>query len=122
MEINEEFLTELGVSPEQSEEILARYKKEKFASAADRLLKEAGALDCEAALALLGDGINSENFEEKLADLKSSHPALFERRTVPQFASDAGQRTVGRDELEKMSYRERLDFFKKNPDAYKRLV
>lgn len=122
MEINEEFLTELGVSPEQSEEILTRYKKEKFASAAEKLLKEAGALDSEAALALLGDGINSDNFEEKIAGLKSAHPTLFEQKAAPQFASAAGQSTVDKGDFEKMSYRERLDFFRKNPDAYKRLV
>ena len=70
----------------------------------------------------MGDGINSDNFEEKIAGLKSAHPTLFEQKAAPQFASAAGQSTVDKGDFEKMSYRERLDFFRKNPDAYKRLV
>lgn len=122
MEINEEFLTGLGVSEEQSDEILAQYRREKFDASARRILAEAGARDCEAALTLLGDGINSDNFEEKIENLKRKHPALFEEKRRPRFAAGAEANNIGRGEFEKMSYRERLELFRKSPDAYKRMV
>lgn len=122
MEFNEEFLTGLGVSQEQTSEIMAQYRREKFDASAKKILAEAGARDCEAAMLLLGDGINSENFEEKIESLKQKHPNLFEERRRPHFAAGAETSNIGRGEFDRMSYRERLELFRKSPDAYKRMV
>ncbi len=121
--LNQEFLLELGIDGEVSEKILARYNTEKIEAAVERELLGQGVCDRSAAEALLErDGLSEENIAERVGNLKKEHPNLF-KSDVPKIVSTAQpSEAVEKGEFEKMSYRERLELFKKSPDVYKKLV
>lgn len=121
--MNEEFLAGLGIDEEICGRIIAEYDREKIESSIKTVLEKAGTVDEKAARTLLDtDGINLENLEERVTSLKKEHPTLF-RQSVPRFVSAAQPtESIKRGDFEKMTYRERLELFKKNPEIYKKLV
>ncbi|MEE0944886.1 MAG: hypothetical protein UIM24_05490 [Clostridia bacterium] len=121
--MNEEFLSGLGLDEETSNLIIQQYKDEKLQEKVATELKMAGTVDEAVAKTMLDmDGLTDENVKEKIGQLKEKHPYLF-KNTQPRIISAAeGKSSVDKGEFSKMSYRERLELFKKNPDTYKRLV
>ncbi len=121
--MNEEFLTGLGLEKDISDRILKEYNDEKIQTGIAKAFESAGVVDNTAADAMLEkDGLTLENLTERVEALKDAHPALFKTQT-PRIVSSAQQnKTIDRLAFDKMSYRERLELFKKNPDTYKKLV
>ncbi len=120
--MNIEFLTEIGVSDELSEKIMAEYESEKLGSAINEALKAERVQDHSAAMTLLKDkAVTQENLQEKIRELKSEHPTLFTSPT-PKFVSAAGNTELDINAFRKMGYRERLELFKSKPELYKKLV
>ncbi len=122
--MNEEFLTGLGIDGEVSAKIIEEYEKEKLVADIRSRLEKQGAVDTEAAFSLLDkDGISTENAGERIERLKNEHSALFHKKQVPKFVTEAQVLSKdSADEFSKMSYRQRLELFMKNPEAYKELM
>lgn len=121
--MNEEFLTGLGLDSEVAGRILGEYEAERLREDLGRRLAAEGAVDCEAAAAMLDtDGMTAENIAERIDALKAKHSALFAKANAPKMVSSAQADTTARSDFEKMGYRERLALFKKNPEQYKKLV
>lgn len=121
--IDRGFLTELGIDEETGSLIMEKYEREKLDESIASELDAAGSIDAEAALAMLDkEGLTSENLKDRVVALKESHPALFKTKQ-PRIISNAENKfSINKEGFSKMSYRERLELFKKNPDTYKRLV
>lgn len=120
--MNIEFLTELGISEELSGRIMAKYDSERLGEALEKGLKAEQVQDLSAALSLINqEGLTQENLSEKIGELKSQHPALF-AASVPKIVSSAGGSEPDADAFGKMSYRERLELYKRKPELYKKLV
>ena len=121
--MKEEFLKELGIEDEAIEKIISRLNEEKLDEKIREGLEKNGILDMDAAGALLErDGISEENFLERIENLKTSHPSIF-KKNMPEFLSKADMKeNIDRRNFEKMSYLERLDFFRKSPEAYKKFA
>ncbi len=121
--MTEEFLLELGVAEDLSEKILAEYNKEKLEQGLEAELLKAGVSDKKAACMLLDrDGLCKENLFERVEALKNEHPVLF-KTDMPKIVSSAKSLSgTDKDDFVKMSYKERLELYKKSPEAYKKLV
>lgn len=121
--MNEEFLSGLGIEKEISDLILEKYDSEKLDERISSELVSAGTVDKAVAEAMLNkDGLNAENLSERIEELKQQHPMLF-KTVAPRIVTSATQKSMpDKDKFAKMSYRERLELFKKSPDTYKRLV
>lgn len=121
--MNEEFLNGLGLDKEISNLIMQQYDAEKLQEGIAFELKDAGTIDETAARTMLErEELTLDNIREKIGELKEKHPTLF-KSSQPRIVSSAEKKAaVDRSEFSKMSYRERLELFKKNPDTYKRLV
>lgn len=120
--MNLEFLTELGISEEISGRIIEQYESERLDAALEQGLKAEQVQDFSAALMLLKDKeITHDNLKERIAELKNEHPALF-AASVPKIVSGAGIKEPDVNDFKKMSYRERLELYKKKPELYKKLV
>lgn len=121
--MNEEFLKELGIEEEVYTKILEVYEGEKLQGKIKDSLMENGVLDEAAAIALLDkEGICAENLSERIENLKNSHPSVF-KTELPKIISNAEPKeSVDKRKFDKMTYRERLDLFKKSPDAYKKFT
>lgn len=121
--IDRGFLTELGIDEETGSLIMERYEREKLDESIASELDAAGSIDAEAALAMLDkDGLTTENLKDRVVALKESHPALFRARQPRIISTAENKFSINKEGFSKMSYRERLELFKKNPDTYKRLV
>ncbi|MBQ7794519.1 MAG: hypothetical protein IJ366_08395 [Clostridia bacterium] len=121
--MNEEFLLGLGLEQSVSDAILAEYNAERLNTAVTAELDGAGVCDRAAAEALLDrDGLCAENLSDRVAALKREHPSLF-KSAAPRIVSSAtAEETVEKGDFEKMTYRQRLELYKKSPDVYKKLV
>ena len=121
--MNEEFLSGLGLDEETSNLIIQQYRDEKLQEKVVAELKLAGSVDETVAKTMLDmDGLTNENVRERIGELKEKHPTLFKNPQPRIISSAKGNASVDKGEFSRMSYRERLELFKKNPDAYKRLV
>lgn len=121
--MNEEFLNGLGLDKEITDLIMQQYDAEKLQEGIALELKDAGAVDEAVARTMLDrEDLTLENIREKVGKLKEKHPTLF-KSSQPRIVSSAEKKAaVDRSQFSQMSYRERLELFKKNPDTYKRLV
>ena len=121
--MNEEFLNGLGLDKETSDLIMQQYDAEKLQEGISFELKNAGTVDETAARTMLErEDLTLDNIREKVGELKEKHPTLF-KSSQPRIVSYAEKKAaVDRSQFSQMSYRERLELFKKSPDTYKRLV
>lgn len=121
--MKEEFLKELGVGEDAIEKILTRLNEESLENKIKESFVKNGVLDIDAAGVLLErDGISEDNYQERIESLKTLHPSIFKKR-VPEFLGNADTlEKLDKSNFEKMSYKERLDLFKKNPTAYKKFA
>lgn len=121
--MNEEFLTGLGLDRETSDMILQKYDSERLEEGILKELGNAGVADVVAARTMLDcEGLNMDNLSQRVKTLKEEHPALF-KTAIPRIVSSAEiKSTLEKKDFDRMTYRERLELFKKNPDKYKKLV
>ncbi|MDO4618445.1 MAG: hypothetical protein Q4B31_02865 [Clostridia bacterium] len=121
--MNEEFLLGLGLDEAVSGEILKKLSEENLNRKIKDGLKKLGVSDEAAAEKLLvREGITEENYMDRVESLKKSHPLIFKSK-APHIIGNADSKDgVDRSKFEKMTYRERLEFFKKSPEQYKKMT
>lgn len=121
--MNEEFLQSLGLEEDAVSAVMSEYNRENLNRKLSDELKNSGACDTDAVMALIDtEDMNDENIKDKINTVKQAHPKLFEGKK-PRFVSPAKDESVlSKSDFDKMSYRQRLEYFQKNPEGYKRLV
>lgn len=123
---------------QQVQQLQQELEKTKVLAEAKFALKDAGALDVDyllyklqekGELALTEDG-KIKDWDDKLAGLKTQMPTQFEAKgkakniienKLPED-SNPGDKTVTKEEFDKMGYNSRVQLRKDNPDLYGQLM
>lgn len=123
---------------QQVQQLQAELEKTKVLAEAKFALKDAGALDVDyllyklqekGELALTEDG-KIKDWDDKLAGLKTQMPTQFEAKgkqkniienKLPE-EGNPGDKTVTKEEFDKMGYNGRVQLRKDNPDLYSQMM
>lgn len=129
--INEDFLRELGLDEEVIAKIMAKASEEndklKFEEILKAAIEKLNPYDTEVVLKLFNaEGLEMEDeaaLEDKLMEFKEAYPFLFKEDKLPQIISSTKNRNnISSEDFKKMSYKERTELYKKNPNLYRTLL
>lgn len=134
----EEAQSKITAYEQQVQQLQTELEKTKVLAEAKFALKDAGAVDVDyllfklqekGELALTEDG-KIRDWEDKLAGLKTQMPTQFESKgkqkniienKLPE-EGNPGDKTVTKEEFDKMGYNSRVQLRKDNPDLYGQLM
>ena len=134
----EEAQSKITAYEQQVQQLQQELEKTKILAEAKFALKDAGAVDVDyllfklqekGELALTEDG-KIRDWEDKLAGLKTQMPTQFESKgktkniienKLPE-EGNPGDKTVTKEEFDKMGYNSRVQLRKDNPDLYGQLM
>lgn len=134
----EEAQNKIAAYEQQVQQLQTELEKTKILAEAKFALKDAGAVDVDyllfklrekGELALTEDG-KIRDWEDKLAGLKTQMPTQFEAKgktkniienKLPE-EGNPGDKTVTKEEFDKMGYNSRVQLRKDNPDLYGQLM
>lgn len=123
-----ELLEQIGIDEEAAGRILKAHddemKQQQLSYSIKEELEKSGAVDIQAAAALLDrNEISSENIGERIKKLAGEHPALFESKQPVRIVT-AASASKGDDKrsFDKMSYMQRLKLFHTDPELYQKLL
>jgi hypothetical protein len=133
----EEAQNKIAAYEQQVQQLQAELEKTKVLAEAKFALKDAGAVDVDyllfklqekGELALTEDG-KIRDWEDKLAGLKTQMPTQFESKGKKNIIENKlpeegnpGDKTVTKEEFDKMGYNSRVQLRKDNPDLYGQLM
>ena len=129
--INEDFLRELGLDEEVIAKIMAKASEEndklKFEEILKAAIEKLNPYDTEVVLKLFNaEGLETADeatLEDKLMEFKEAYPFLFKEDKLPQIISSTKNRNnISSEDFKKMSYKERTELYKKNPNLYRTLL
>jgi len=134
----EEAQKQIAEHEAREQALLAELEKTKVLSEAKFALKDAGALDVDYLLfklqekgeLTLGEDGKLKDWEDKLAGLKTQLPTQFENKNgkknilenkLPEDGNP-GDKTVTKEEFNKMGYNSRVALRKENPELYNQMM
>ncbi len=130
-----EFLTNLGISEENSAAILEQndleLSKLNIKHTLENEFTKRGVKNLKAAMQLFDSSELTysngqiDGLDEKLSSFMKENDFLFETQNPPMFSAPAGKvdnNGISREEFSKMGYAKRLRLFNENPQTYKNLT